>query len=112
LKTWQVNYSVTKSYVAGLGNLSTNPTVINAGFQKEFFQKKNFVVTFDIFDLLHQNNFVDQVVTANSITNTQSNALSRYFLIGARLNLQRWSGTPTRNGKQMNRRGDGSFIYN
>jgi len=111
LKTWQVNYSVTKSYVAGLGSLSTNPTVINAGFQKEFFQKKNLVLTFDIFDLLHQNNFVEQTVTANSIINTQSNALSRYFLVGLRFNLQKWSGTPTRNGKQMMRRGDGSFIY-
>lgn len=112
LKTWQINYSITKSYVSGLSGLSTNPTVINAGFQKEFFQKKNFVVTFDAYDLLHQNNFVQQTITNTSITNTQSNALSRYFLIGFRLNLQRWSGTPTRNGKQMQRRGDGSFIYN
>jgi len=111
LKTWQVNYSVTKSYVVGLGSLSTNPTVINAGFQKEFFQKKNLVITFDAYDLLHQNNFVQQTITTNGITNTQSNSLSRYFLVGLRFNLQHWSGTPTRNGKQMMRRGDGSFIY-
>jgi len=111
LKTWQVNYSITKSYVTGLGGLSTNPTVINAGFQKEFFQKKNFVLTFDAYDLLHQNNFIQQTITNTSITNTQSNSLSRYFLIGFRLNLQRWSGVPTRNGRQMMRRGDGSFIY-
>jgi hypothetical protein len=111
LKTWNVNYSITKSYVTGLGGLSTNPTVINAGFEKEFFQKKNFILTFNAYDLLHQNNFVQQNITTSSITNTQSNSLSRYFLIGFRLNLQKWSGVPTRNGKQMMRRGDGSFIY-
>jgi len=110
-KTWQINYSITKSYVAGLGDLSTNPLVINAGFEKEFFQKKNLILTFNAFDLLHQNNFIQQTLTTNSITNTQSNSLSRYFLVGLRLNLQKWSGSPTRNGKKMQRRGDGSFIY-
>jgi hypothetical protein len=111
LKTYQVNYSVTKSYVTGLTGFNTNPLVINAGFQKEFLAKRNLVFTFDVFDLLHQNNFISQVVTAQGTTNTLSNALSRYFLVGLRLNLQKWSGTPTRNGRKLLRRGDGSFIY-
>lgn len=111
LKTFQINYSMTKSYVAGLGSLSTNPLVINAGFQKEFFKKKNLTVTFNAFDILHQNNFTQQTVTNTSITNTQSNSLSRYFLVGFIVNLQKWSGSPKRNGKIMKRRGDGSFIY-
>jgi hypothetical protein len=111
LKTSKITYSATKSYVTGLTGLSTNPLVINAGFEESFLKKKNLVITFNIFDLLHQNNFIQQTVTPQGVTNTLSNSLSRYFLFGVRLNLQHWSGTPTRNGRQMMRRGDGSFIY-
>jgi hypothetical protein len=110
-KTWQVNYNASKSYVTGLGSLSTNPLVINAGFEKEFFKKKSLVLTLNTYDLLHQNNFIQQTLTTGGVTNTLSNSLSRYFLVGIRLRLQKWSGAPTRNGKKMNRRGDGSFIY-
>jgi len=110
LQTFQVNYSAHKIFVSGIAN-STNPLVINAGFQKEFLKKKNLVLTFDIYDLLHQNNFIQQNVTSTGVTNTVSNSLSRYFMFGVRLNLQQWSGRPTRNGKAMQRRGDGSFIY-
>lgn len=110
-KTYLISYNASKNFIDGLPGLNTNPLVINAGFEKEFLKKKNLVFTFNVFDLLHQNNFLQQTTTATSITNTQSNALSRYFLFGLRLNLQKWSGSPTRNGKRMNRRGDGSFIY-
>jgi hypothetical protein len=112
LKTFQLNYSATKSFVSGFGNLGNpSPLVINGGFEKEFFKKKNLVLTFNMYDILHQNNFVQQTLTTNGFTNTLSNTLSRYFLVGLRLNLQKWSGSPTRNGKKMQRRGDGSFIY-
>ncbi|EHQ28778.1 TonB-dependent receptor [Mucilaginibacter paludis] len=112
LKSFQLNYSADKSYVSGLGSLSTNPLVINMGIEKEFFKKKSLVVTFNAFDILHQNNFIQQTVNPDgSYTNTLSSSLSRYFLVGARLYLQKWTGTPTRNGRKMNRRGDGSFIY-
>jgi len=110
-KTFQINYSAAKSYVQGLGGLSTNPLVINLGAEQEFLKKRNLVLTFSAYDILHQNNFIQQTVTATTVTNTLSNSLSRYFLVGLRLNLQKWSGRPQRNGKDMKRRGDGSFIY-
>ena len=111
-QTFQLNYSATKSYVNGIQNLNTNPLVINVGFEQEFFKKRNLVLTFNAFDLLHQNNFIQQTISVNGgYTNTLSNSLSRYFLVGLRLNLQKWSGSPKRNGKALQRRGDGSFIY-
>ncbi|SDD46166.1 CarboxypepD_reg-like domain-containing protein [Mucilaginibacter pineti] len=112
LKTFQVNYSASKNYVDGLTGITSNPFVINAGFEKEFFAKKNLVLTFNVYDILHQNNFIQQTLSPQGgYTNTLSSTLSRYFLVGLRLNLQKWSGSPKRNGKNMNRRGDGSFIY-
>jgi hypothetical protein len=110
-KTWQINYDATKKYITGISGGNTTPFIVNAGFEKEFFEKRNLVFTFNVYDLLHQNNYIQQTVTATGVTNTLSNTLSRYFMVGLRLNLQKWSGTPQRNGRNMQRRGDGSFIY-
>ncbi|HTH81771.1 MAG TPA: outer membrane beta-barrel protein [Mucilaginibacter sp.] len=118
LKTFQINYSATKNYIstsgintAGGGSFNTKPLIINLGFQKEFLPRKNLVFTFDVYDVLHQNTVLQQSITTGGVTNTLSNTLSRYFLFGLRLNLQKWSGRPTRNGRELQRRGDGSFIY-
>lgn len=110
-QTYQINYSANKNLVSGVRN-STNPFVINMGFQKEFLEKRNLVFTFDVYDLLHQNNFIQQQVVNGGQISTLSNTNSRYFLVGLRLNLQKWGGRPQQNGKNMQRRGDGSFIYN
>lgn len=120
-KTYNVHYDARKQFInltqqngTGLAtpSVTASPLVIDAGFQKEIGQRRQFTVTFDVFDILHQNNFIQQTVQNGGVTNTLSSTLSRYFLVGFRLNLQKWSGRPTRNGRTMQRRGDGSFIYN
>jgi len=113
LKTFQIHYDARQSFVKGLTGLTnTSPLTINAGFQKEFFQRRQLTLTFDVYDILHQNNAIQQTFDqSGGYTNTQSNTLSRYFLVGLRLNLQKWSGRPERGGRALQRRGDGSFIY-
>jgi len=111
-RTLTIGYSASKNYINGINsNVTKNPLVINAYLEQEFFKKKNGILRISAFDLLDQNNFVNRVITQNSITDTKTNALSRYFLVSFVLNLQKWSGTPKRNGRDMKRRGDGSFIY-
>ncbi len=110
LGTWRLRYNASKNFVTGLGALNTNPLVINAGVERQLAKKNNLYLTFDVFDILKQNNFVQQTVTPQGITNTLSNALSRYFMIGLRANFQKWGGKPQRNGKDLKRKGDGSFI--
>lgn len=124
LKTFQIHYAGRKSLISQTSQVNSpkgpvitpssnnSPLVIDGGFQKEFGQRRQFTLTFDMYDLLHQNNYIEQTVSGGNVTNTISSSLSRYFLIGFRLNLQRWSGKPQRNGRDMQRRGDGSFIYN
>ncbi len=105
-------YTASKNYVTGISdNLTKNPFVINAYLEQEFFKKHNGILSIQGFDLLHQNNFVNRVITPTGFTDTKTNALSRYVMVSFRLILQKWTGTPTRNGKQLKRRGDGSFIY-
>jgi hypothetical protein len=109
--TFTFGYNASKNYVRGIqNNLSRNPFVINAFVEKDFFARRNLTVGLQVFDILKQNNFINQVTTERSVTNTLSNALSRYFMLSVRTNLQKWSGSPSRNGRQLRRRGDGSFI--
>ncbi len=111
--TWRFGYSASKNYINGISaNITKNPFVVNTYFEKEFFKRKNGILRVSVFDLLDQNNFINRVITPTSITDTRSNALSRYFLVSFVLNLQKWSGTAKRNGRSLQRRGDGSFIYN
>jgi hypothetical protein len=109
-KNIQVHYEGSKNFISGFTNYSLNPLVINAGFEKRLLRRHNLALTFDVFDLLHQNNFIQQSVTPQSTIYTLSNTLSRYFLVGLKLNLQKWDGTPMRNGHPIKRHGDGSFI--
>lgn len=111
-RNFQLHYNAIKNYISGFTNYKQNPLVINAGIEKRFSMRtQSLALTFDVFDLLHQNNFLQQSVTPQSTTYTQSNTLSRYFLVGLKLNLQKWGGTPTHNGQPLKRRGDGSFIH-
>lgn len=109
-KTLILGYSASKNFVSGLdANITSNPLVINGYLQKEFW-KRRASVTFQAFDVLKQNNFVDLTVTDLVKTETRTNALSRYFMLRANVRLQKWSGAKGKNGRQVNRRGDGSFF--
>lgn len=111
-KTWQVNYSASKNFVSGISApQQKNPLVINAGFEKEFGTRRFITLTFNVFDVFKQNFFVQQSITSTGTSFTLSNTDSRYFMVGVRLNFQKWTGRPTgRNGQPQLRRGDGSFI--
>jgi hypothetical protein len=110
-RTFTFGYSASKNFVTGVSqNLTRNPLIINALVEQQFFRRRNLTLTFQVFDILKQNNFVSQVTTENSVTNTLSNAQSRYFMFSAKFNFQKWSGSPMRRGQRMKRRGDGSFI--
>lgn len=108
-KTLIFGYSASKNYVSGINaNVTNNPFVINSSLQKEIW-KRRATLTLQAFDILNQNNFVNRNITDESITDTKSNALSRYFMLRFSVRLQKWTGVQSRNGRQMIRRGDGSF---
>ncbi|WP_207534238.1 outer membrane beta-barrel protein [Desertivirga arenae] len=109
-KTTYLTFSASQNFTSGLSAaLTSNPLVINTSIQKQFFKRKNGTLGLQVFDILKENSFTNLTVTANSRTQTQSNALSRYFMLNFRWAPSKWTGTPTRNGRQMMRRGDGSF---
>ncbi|WP_207420737.1 TonB-dependent receptor [Desertivirga brevis] len=105
-----LKFDASKSYIKGLQtNANKNPFIINSSISKEFFNRRG-TVKIETYDLLNQNNFVLRRVNINSITDYRSNISSRYFMFGLTYRLQKWTPAPTKNGKELNRRGDGSFI--
>lgn len=109
-ETWILGYSASKNYVSGIAaNLTSNPFVANAYVEKEIFNRRG-KITFQAFDLFNQNNFISRDNTEGGYTDTRSNALSRYFMVRLSMRLQKWTGARPRNGQQMMRRGDGSFM--
>ncbi len=109
-KTLIFGYSASKNYVSGINaNVTNNPFVINSYIQKEMW-KRRATVTLQAFDVLNQNNFINREINDNSIVDTKTNALSRYFMVRLSMRLQKWSGARGRNNAQPIRRGDGSFM--
>jgi len=109
-KRFTFSYDISKNYQSGIAGFNNNPFIVNAYVDYEFFARKNGILRFSAFDVFKQAVFLNHNVTSFGYTNTESNTLSRYFTLSFILNLQKFSGTPQRNGRPMMRRGDGSFI--
>ena len=111
-RSWTIEYNLSKNYVSGIANnVSKNPFVANAFLEKQMFAKRNGILRVAFFDIFNQNNFINRTVSGQGYTDTRSNPLSRYFMVGFTLNLQKWSGRAQRDGRNLQRRGDGSFVY-
>ncbi|MFD0752168.1 outer membrane beta-barrel protein [Mucilaginibacter calamicampi] len=111
-RSWTIEYDLSKNYVSGIANnVTKNPFVANAFIEKQMFAKRNGILRVAFFDIFNQNNFINRNITSTGYTDTRSNPLSRYFMVGFTLNLQKWSGRAQRDGRSLLRRGDGSFIY-
>jgi hypothetical protein len=110
LKTFQFGYAISKNFVTGIAsNKNNNPFIINSMLQVRVFKNKGSL-QMRVYDLLNQNNFINRTITANAITETLTNPNSRYVMLNLSLNLQKWTSAAAKNGGNIRRRGDGSFI--
>jgi uncharacterized membrane protein YgcG len=109
-QSWIIGYSAKKSFVSGLSaNVTSNPFVVNSYLQKELW-KRRASLTLQAFDIFNQNNFISRNNSDDGgYVDTKTNALSRYFMVRMSVRLQKWTGVKPRNGREMMRRGDGSF---
>jgi hypothetical protein len=113
LKSWNIGYTASKNFVRGISaDIANNPLIISPYLEKEFTKRKTIKLRVQAFDLLDQNKFINRTTTETNITDTRSNSLSRYIMFNLSANLQRFKGTPKRNGEALKRKNDGSFIYN
>ena len=78
---------------AGLASsVSRNLAIMNASIEQQLFKKKNGIIKFAAYDLFKQNSNISRSVNANSITDTRSNRLTRYFMLTFTYRLQKFAG--------------------
>lgn len=113
LKTFLIGVDLSKTFNSGYSSLlATNPFIINTYLEKQFFKNKNGTLRLQSFDLLDENTSVSRSVTANSITDSRSNRLSRYFMLSFTMRLQSFNGKQTQmpgRGERIEMRREGNF---
>ena len=57
--------------------------------EQQLFKKKNGIVRLAAYDLFKQNTNISRSVSANSIVDTRSNKLTRYFLLSFTYSLSK-----------------------
>ncbi len=104
-KTLVLKYDLDYTINSGLASsVSRNLAIMNASLEKQLFKKKNGVLKLAAYDLFKQNSNISRSVSANYITDTRSNRLTRYFMATFTYRLQKFAGvTPQGN----NMRGPG-----
>ena len=59
-----------------------NYGIWNASISKRFLKNENLIASFNANDILNQNISVARTVTNNTITDTKTSIIARYFLVG------------------------------
>ena len=92
-KTLIFKYDFDYTINTGLASsVSKNLAIMNTSLEQQLFKKKNGVIKLAAFDLFKQNSNINRSVSANNITDTRTNRLTRYFLLTFTYRLQKFKG--------------------
>ncbi|MDQ6812621.1 MAG: outer membrane beta-barrel family protein, partial [Bacteroidota bacterium] len=89
------NYTMYRGQSAGFNQ---SIPLLNASLSKMMFKNKRGEVKFNVYDLLNQNKSITRTVDQNSIVDTRTQVLTRYFLISFTYNLRRFGAPQQGNG--------------
>ena len=105
-KNWVLKYDFNYTLNNGLsGSVARNLAIMNASIEKQLFKKKNGIIRLQAFDLFNQNTNISRNITTNTITDTRTNRLTRYFLLTLTMKIQKFKGQqPQQNPRMMNMR--------
>nr|MBP6430905.1 TonB-dependent receptor family protein [Ferruginibacter sp.] len=99
-KNWVFNYDFDYTINNGLAaSISQNLAIMNASIEKQLFKKKNGIIKLAAYDLFNQNTNVNRSINANSIVDTRSNRLARYFMLTFTYRLQKFVGQQAQNNR-------------
>lgn len=92
-KTLVLKYDIDYTINSGLASsVNKNLVIMNASLEKQLFKKKNGVIKISAFDIFKQNSNINRSINGNSIIDTRSNRLTRYFLATFTYRLQKFKG--------------------
>lgn len=87
-----IGYDLSKNINYGYTSaMSTNPFIMNFYFEQTFFKHNSTSIKLMGLDLLNQNTGISNDVFSNTISNTKSNRLSRYFMMTLKYRFQNMS---------------------
>ncbi len=87
-KSFSVGFVAAKTINKGFSVSASNPLLIRGYVEKTFFKNRIAMLKLEGNDLLNQGNALDRVVSGNSITESRTNQVTRYFLLSFNLRLQ------------------------
>ena len=91
-KNWVLKYDL--DYTINQGLLSAvgkNVVNMNASIEKQLFKKKSGIIRIQAFDLFNQNTNIYRTITANSIIDSRSNRLNKYFMLSFTYKIQKFA---------------------
>jgi len=90
IKSFAIGVAASKTINQGYSLPGNNPFLINAFLEKTFFKDRRASVKIEGNDLLKQGNVLNRTISDNSITESRSNQVTRYFLFTFNWRLQRF----------------------
>lgn len=95
LKTWIFGANLDKTINSGFSTIGANPLIINSYLEKQFFKGKKASLKLQAFDILDESTSLSFAATGNTSTLSQSNRLSRYFMLSFTFNISKFAGNST-----------------
>ena len=92
-ENWILKYDFDYTINHGLtGNVGKNTAILNASIEKQFLKKKNGILRLQGLDLFNQSANINRTVSANSIIDSRSNRLARYYMVSFIYRIQKFAG--------------------
>lgn len=90
---WVLTYDFDYVINNGLSSaVKGNPAILNASLEKQFFKKKNGMLRISAYDIFNQNINIRRNVTANTIVDSRTNRLARFFMLSFTYRFQQFKG--------------------
>lgn len=109
LKTWIIGFDGSKNINSGFGRVNTNPLVINSYLEKQLFNRKGGL-RLQGYDLLNQAAGVTFSQGDNGYSSSNTNLLTRYFLLTFSYRFNKFAGrTQNNDSRGGGERREGGF---
>lgn len=107
--TWILGLDGSKNINSGFGRVNTNPLVINSYLEKQFFNRKGRL-RLQGYDLLNQAAGVNFTQGDNGYSSSNTNLLTRYFLLTFAYRFNKFAGrTQNNDSRGSGERREGGF---
>jgi hypothetical protein len=90
------DYLISRGQAAGYNQ---SIPLLNGSVSKMMFKNKRGELKLNVYDLLNQNKSITRTVDQNSIVDTRTQVLTRYFLLSFTYNLRKFGAQPQNNNR-------------